>query len=519
MLYKAEINEIYAQAEKQDDQKPLELRLQSEDDLAACILEAFRANLQEQTSARLTLDTDIFSVGVDSMQVLTISRALKRALDAQKVSIDPKAITPRAIYANSTPRRIAHALWGQIGASNGISTNGTSSSETPNGVTDEDDPEALVKEFTADLPTVTRSEKQHSGSETYLITGTTGALGPYLLQCALRDKTAHIFAFNRDPAAAKRQAQAHTERALDTNLDRVTFLTVDYGAPDFGLDPTTFARVRDTTTRIIHNAWPVNFNIPVRSFLSSIAGVRHLVDLAADAPHHPHITFVSTIGTTALHPSPIPETPLPLSAAYLGYGQSKSVSSAILDAAREKGVESAIVRSGQIAGPLSAAGQWNTKEWFPTLVKSSIGMGLLPDQLGNMGGRVDWLPVEAVAGTVLDVSVAHASGYFHAVNPTGVSWASLLPVLQAHYSDRGLKTVSLAEWVEELEKRGRNVTDDAVIEKIPAIKLVEFFKGTLQPGEVRVYETARTEEVSETLRTVGPVKPEWLKTWLQQWHF
>lgn len=45
-------------------------------------------------------------------------------------------------------------------------------------------------------------------------------------------------------------------------------------------------------------AWPVNFNLSLRSFEPSVRGVRHLVDLALASPYPSpaQIVFVSSVG-------------------------------------------------------------------------------------------------------------------------------------------------------------------------------------------------------------------------------
>lgn len=57
--------------------------------------------------------------------------------------------------------------------------------------------------------------------------------------------------------------------------------------------------------------------------------------------------------------------------------ESKWVGERILEqAAEETTLRPVIVRAGQICGGIN--GQWNTTEWFPTLVKSSLHLGALP---------------------------------------------------------------------------------------------------------------------------------------------
>lgn len=63
-----------------------------------------------------------------------------------------------------------------------------------------------------------------------------------------------------------------------------------------------------------------------------------------------------------------------------GYGESKWVAEQILKSASEEAVEeplkAIVVRPGQMTG--GPSGAWNEKEWFPTLIKSSVHLGKLP---------------------------------------------------------------------------------------------------------------------------------------------
>lgn len=61
----------------------------------------------------------------------------------------------------------------------------------------------------------------------------------------------------------------------------------------------------------------------------------------------------------------------------LGYGESKWVSERILSIIASKTTLTATsIRCGQMTGGQSGA--WNQHEWFPSLVKSSIALGMFP---------------------------------------------------------------------------------------------------------------------------------------------
>lgn len=507
LLYEDEIEALYKSLDEDIDSNAMNLDLSAEEAFAKSLTDGIAATITN--GSKLTPETDIFTIGVDSMQVLNIVRNIKAGLGAR--GVDAKFLSPRMVYNGSSPNGIAQTVWAVI--RKGELCN------LKEDVGDKDDQrrlEAILEDFKKDLPCVT-SRVAEPDTLTFLLTGSTGALGPYILANLLDDaKTAHVFALGRDPAAAKRQLTAHQERDLNTDFSRVTFQTCDLSKPDLGLPADLFTKMKRTVTHILHNAWPVNFNLPLASFIPHVAGVRHLIDFSASAVYHPHITFVSTVGTATHAVIPVKEGPLPLTNASLGYGHSKAISCHLLDAAREQGIRSAVVRAGQIAGPRSEKGIWNKQEWFPRIVASAVGMGILPDSLGAFD-EIDWLPVDAVAGVILDVSRAQGGGYFHSINPTTVPFPALQPAFEKYFGNR-VKIVSLREWIVELEAQSAKANTQEDVDRVPGIKLLDFYQSILiDPG--KAYETSRILEVSKTLREVGPIRIEWMSNWLKQWNY
>jgi thioester reductase-like protein len=127
------------------------------------------------------------------------------------------------------------------------------------------------------------------------------------------------------------------------------------------------------------NQWPVNFNLELPSFEPFVEGTLGLIRLSASSHKSPPIYFTSSIGTVsnwiAKYPGrPVPEISLddPTIAIGQGYSESKWVAERLLDAAgKHSGVSSAILRIGQIAGPVEGArarrGIWNRQEWVPSV--------------------------------------------------------------------------------------------------------------------------------------------------------
>ena len=121
-----------------------------------------------------------------------------------------------------------------------------------------------------------------------LLTGSTGGLGSYLLAPLLsRQDVGIVYAFNRPSKTGRtvqrRQRMTFEDRGLDTSLldsEKLVYVEGDTSQPNLSLDDETYAEIRDSVTVIIHNAWRLNFNLPLSSFEPHVRGMRYMIDLA-----------------------------------------------------------------------------------------------------------------------------------------------------------------------------------------------------------------------------------------------
>jgi thioester reductase-like protein len=517
-LYSDFIEALYQKAEADGSADvSVTLDLESECTLTESIIGAFETELEVKN---LGPDTDFFSAGVDSLKVMTATNLLRSAL--KKAGIDTTTIAARVIYSHPTPKALATYI---------LSIKG--------GVADQDDDskqilesQRLVSKYTENMPKPKTDKQQPSDKDqTVMITGTTGSLGAYMLdQLCQLPSVKKVIALNRDKDGGfSRQHSVNDNRGLTQDFSKVEFLYADLSLPDMSLGKDKYDSLLATVDRVVHNAWPVNFNISVSSFENSIRGVRHLVDFSAAASKHVPIVFVSSIGTVgnwnssdkvpevALHDWTLPQ---------MGYGLSKLAGSLILDAAAERSnVPTASVRVGQVAGSRGEKGIWNPQEFIPSLIASSVYLGALPDHLGAQQ-EIAWTPVEDIAGLILDVagittqkSVAEISGYFHGVNPSIADWAHLAPAVKDFYGD-GMSIVSLAEWVKRLEASEKE--SDLPVEKNPAVKLLDTYRGMLaakEQGQTMRFALERTKSHSPTIREAGPITPALMRNWCRQWAY
>lgn len=517
-MYAADIDEIYEKAGQTTTAEAVKLDLSTEDSLVKSVTDVFRA---AAVATPLDPDTDFFQSGVDSMQVINASRILRASLESAGVHVSADALATRVIYGNPTPRKLARYLFAVV-------------KSEADGVGQPAEHEVaamstLMERYTRNLPVIDK-EKAHPGMQhqTVLLTGSTGALGSYLLDfmCA-SPSVRRVICLNRSENGRERQTRVSSEKGLSTDFHKVEFLHADLGRDMLGLDDEAdYSLLQKEVDRVIHNQWPVNFNIAVESFEPHIRGVQHLLNFSAGARKNVPITFISSIGTVDRwhEPYPVPERKLDdLTITSTGYGRSKLVSSLILDKATEtSGILSEVIRVGQIAGPLGTKGVWNRQEWLPSIIASSLYMGILPSDLGVMS-TVDWSPIEKIAQTILEVSgvTSHITsddihGYFHGVNPATTTWRELASAVKEFYGERIEELVPFWQWVRRLEETQATTED---ISKNPAVKLLDTYRAwSSEQGRVEM-ETERTQRYSKTMREMEAISPELMKHWCSQWEF
>ncbi|KAH6949416.1 putative NRPS-like enzyme [Ilyonectria sp. MPI-CAGE-AT-0026] len=487
-LFAEEIESVYQNAETTDPADSVDLDLTNEDTLAKSIIELV-TKLSGQDGFKI--ETDFFTVGFDSLQVMNSVKLLRIGLEGAGIKLEDDLMTPRIVYENPTPRLLAQYLYSAVQQC---------------GISAEFDAERQAKvlkdilaKYTEALPASNPNKPEPlSVGQTVVVTGTTGSLGAYLLDrlCKL-ESVKKVIALNRGKDGGE-----------SDSLQPVEFLETDLSLPDLGLGQTKYTELLGTVDRIVHNAWPVNFQISVNSFELHIRGVRHLVDFSSAAVKHVPVVFLSSISTaggwTATEPVPehqLDDPTMPI----MGYGQSKHTGSLILDAAaRQSGIPAASIRVGQIAGPRSSEGAWNRQEFIPSLIASSVYLGALPDHIGP-SQVVDWIPIEDVAELILEIS--------------GVT-VELTDAVKSCYSDKIQQIIPLEEWILKLEESALDPTN---IDKNPGVKLLDTYRGMLganQAGLEHVtFSMERTKTRSPTVERLSEIRPGLLKNWCQQWDF
>ncbi|KAI1279702.1 hypothetical protein F5Y07DRAFT_396750 [Xylaria sp. FL0933] len=520
-LYAEEIEYIYAEAESGPHLSVTKFDQSSEESLTASILQLFKSL---GGKAELGPDTDFFTAGIDSLQVMNASRSLHAGL-----GVNSTVLSARFIYRNSTPRRLAQYILHTL-TSNGVDMN-NKGKDYDTGVA-----KMLYDKYTKDLVAGKAGRPAAPNhKQTIMLTGSTGGLGSYLLDQLVRNPAIKkIVCLNRaQDGGAKKQEKQRNDRgfAWDSEHTRkIEYLHADLSKDKLGLSHDTYKALLKKTHRIIHNAWPVNFNISTETFEPQLRGVRHLADFAAEAEHRVAVVFISSIGTVHnwdMNRGSVPEERLKdWSLPSNSYGLSKMAGSLILDDAAAVGdFPAASIRVGQIAGPEAGVGTWNKHEWFPSIIASSLYMGVLPRDLGS-NNRIDWVPVERVARLVLDVVGAvpdqrteakETKGYFHAVNPSAMTWGKITPFVQQYYGSRIKQLVSWQEWVDRLENSSS--TDEKQVDANPGLKLIETYRGMALGAAPVVLGLQRTNDRSKAMAEAPMISEELMAKWFRQWNF
>ena len=462
---------------------------------------------------------DMFVLGLDSLRTFDILGMLKAALGSHRDTSELHWLSSMIIYSNPTIRQLAAVIAGFLNSDTpsgkGL-TNGTKEHRTVL-------IGSLVEKYTRGLMQRTPFVGQSSQTDYVVaVTGTTGSLGTRIVQQLSRNpRITKIICLDRGQDARQRHRQAK----LQLDESKLEYFSIKLGEVNLGLSEDTYARLSSEVDVIIHNAWKVDFSQILESYEADhIRGVRALIDWSLSSIKHPRILFISSISSVSnltthnpgvsVQEALINNNDAP---AKMGYAESKFVAENMLGtAATEAKIPITILRVGQIAGSTSLEDPpWPIQEWFPSLVKTSKALGLLPNELPP----VDWVPIDKLASTITELMLHDVetgeTEIYNLVNPHPVPWTSLMEAVQA-YCGLDTKEASLKDWIERLRALPEN--KDEVVSK-PALKMLNFFEQMAKEQLPPRFQTKRSESASRTMAAMEPVNGEWMRIWLDQWVF
>ncbi|KAI1276494.1 putative NRPS-like enzyme [Xylaria sp. FL0933] len=416
-------------------------------------------------------ETDFFAAGVDSLRAAQLRRLLQQELD-----LGGHSLPPNVVYEAGNVAKLAGLLYS-------MRTEG----QLQNGHSDAKSEIAKMEELISEFGNFTAQKPK---GDVVVLTGATGALGAHVLSQLLDDpRVSRVYCLVRGDDAFDRVSKSLEARGLTlskkgtTRAQKLAALsTNNFGAPHLGLRPEEYAEIQKAATLIIHAAWPVNFNISLESFKPQLAGLRNFLDLASQTPSPARVVFISSISAAFNMPLPanVPEARLESLeyAADTGYGRSKLVGERICEAAGASGAAVGVLRVGQISAD-SVNGIWNEKEHVPLLVRSAMEVKALP-RLYGYEGRCEWMPVDTVAATLLQLAdklkPGDGTSFYNITPPHAFSWNDrFLPAL--HEAGLEFEEVEFDEWLKRLRARADEL-GSAAEEKLPAIKLADYYEST-----------------------------------------
>lgn len=479
-------------------------------------------------AAALQDDTDLFSLGVDSLQSIRLRSVILKSID-----VGGQKLSQNFCFEYPSLEAMATEL---VRLRLGESQVEKSSIE--------ERMMALIEKYSS-FPKHVPVQRQASDGECVVVTGATGSLGAHIVaQLAASPTVNKIYCLVRapdGPSATRRVLHSMQERRVYQPLspearNKITSLPSNFADLHLGLDENTYHTLAAETTSLIHCAWSVNFNLSLESFdHDCIAGTHNLLLLCLDAhlPQPAHFSFCSSVSTVAASPGPTaPETlpPSLLHAQKMGYAQSKLVTEHVVSryALQQTGSQARVLRIGQIIAD-TKYGIWNANEAIPMIFLCARTIGALP----ALDETPSWTPVDVVAAAVIELSLLGAmtaasqdslenvdgsSGsegidgehedeniVYNLTNPHLFHWThDLLPLL--HSTSLGsFEVLPPKEWVQKL----RDSEQDPRIN--PPIKLLGFWEekyGRDRRGPGLGFETKRAVLASRALREARVVDEE-----------
>ncbi|KXN81584.1 L-aminoadipate-semialdehyde dehydrogenase large subunit [Leucoagaricus sp. SymC.cos] len=461
---------------------------------------------------------DIFAQGFDSLSIIFLQ---SRVLSALAV-VNPSAsdiFSQNTIYAHPTIRKLAQYI-----SDAATSTQLITSSDHSSAI------DAMIELYSDGLvPSV-------------FLTGSTGHLGSQILARLLTDPAiSRVYAFNRPGTRSIEERHADQFRTDELDVDvlksnKLRFVEGDLSEKHLSISEDLYDEIRDSVSLIIHNSWRLDFNLSLASFELHVHGVRNLIDLARSGRYSSSLRFIFTSSVASAQSwdskqGPYPEAVVHKSkyAVGTGYGESKYVAERILECS---GLNVCSLRIGQLSGN-TVIGAWAVSDWFPILVESGVALGGLP----SAPGVISWLPMDKAAQSILDLCFTKEKIPFavNLMHPRPVAWNQVIEAIQGALVDllgidpASLLMIPLPEWIEQLSAKAKDSTPDD-LKKIPAIKLIEFFREmgqacqAVQPADIDNLEfggitmlTQNAKELIPTIQTIPSFQGYDARRWVEYW--
>ena len=469
----------------------------SELELCSWLREQITKLLAPEEAKSLANDTDLFSLGVDSLQ-----SARLRAAILQEVQLSGHTLPQNVVFECPTISKLAAEL---------LRIRDSRAADVKDVTTEMAELVIKYGTFPKHVP------NQRATSENCIVvTGATGSLGAHLVaQLVVRNDISEVCCLVRassNTSARRRVIQSMQKRGVHHALPltarrKITCYPSDFSRTKLGFDEASYSLLSRRITALIHCAWSVNFNKSLSSFEADcIAGAKNLMLLCLSAQQirPASFNFCSSVSTVAATPGDLVYDVLPHDfscAQGMGYAQSKLVTEhLVVKAAQDTDIQARVLRVGQIVAD-TKHGIWNETEAIPLMLQSATTFGALP----KLDESPRWLPVDVVATTVMDVSLSSTTQQiFNVVNPNTFHWTrDLLPALRS--AGLSFEEVGQREWIKRLRASDPDPTAN------PTIKLLEFFASKYDNDVTKTktlgYDTAAAQSLSSALTSVPKLSP------------
>lgn len=263
-------------------------------------------------------------------------------------------------------------------------------------------------------------------SRNVFLTGSTGFLGAYLIRALIRQREkqgvriyCHVRAASREKAMERIVSNMEHFACWDERY-RSFLIPVpgDLNKPRLGMDEATWAQLSQEIDLIIHNGAVLNFVFPYDQLKrTNVLGTVECLRLACAgrAKYFHYVSSYSVFDNPSHFDKPALESdPLESPEGYfLGYSETKWVAEKLVDAARQRGLRTAIYRPGDITGT-QKDGIWNLGDLVSRSLVGCIQLGCVPDMQVNL----HLTPVDYVAEAIVCIAFQSASTglAFHLIN-------------------------------------------------------------------------------------------------------
>ncbi|KAI9248506.1 hypothetical protein BDA99DRAFT_228383 [Phascolomyces articulosus] len=504
------------------------------DSLASLDDSAFLIHITAQVLQRPQADIDVnvslFDYGLDSLRAIQLRN---------RIATRFQSISSNFLFENPTlhSMKIALFLTSVNVDSHHVEVNTQQQQQEKRYSQTQSILQEYLKRAASDFPKI-MDQNLSTKEITILLTGSTGALGAFLLRDMIESsKVKKIYCIVRgeQDILMKRIQASFEERGIDTSLlskDKVEAIPMNLNDPKLGLGAEMYNKLKEEVTMIQCCGWLLDFHQPVDHFeRECIRGLYNLLQFSYRETNPMCVHVVSSVSTMAnyydmtgadpsaekipeCYPPENPRVALPM-----GYAQSKYIVEHIFAyLAKEKNLPYYIERLGQVCGD-SQHGRWNTSEQYPLLFAGGSAMGIMPDFTVN----VDWIPVDYAATSIFEIMLKttekedrcqldneeNKNHVYHIVNPNTTSWTDIMKAIKICGIEFSL--VKPRTWTDELKKHEEN----------PGYRLLPFFENpsweTMHTQCMTQWDTSHATQMTSSLAQAPVFDAQLLKKCFSAW--